>query len=291
MPMKTTNVFVSYSHRDEDLVKPVVQLLRANQSLVFQDIDSIQPGKKWRDEIAKGIAESHLVIVFWCDHANASEEVEKEWKTAIELRKDLLPLLLDATPLPPQLAAFQWIDFQDAVGANHMLMTELFGSSVGSAAEPIEDLSYTNDYSEVDQVQSEPYGFWKTLTRGVGVVIGIAGLFALGMFISTWEVTNRLWFAVFIVFAGGLAYLWRSRLITSTQITLGVPGGTTTHEPKDFYKSSKPTSEILLGSPSSEHVDFDSMTLSLAGQIEVEIVRRTEIGQDAQMPPPISSQG
>jgi hypothetical protein len=122
MPSPSTNVFVSYSHADASLVAPVVKLLRVNKSLVFQDIDDIQPGKRWRSEIAKALAESHLVVVFWCGHASRSNEVSKEWKAAIEQEKDLLPLLLDATPLPPELGEFQWIDFRGMVGANHNLI-------------------------------------------------------------------------------------------------------------------------------------------------------------------------
>jgi TIR domain len=119
MPDESTNVFVSYSHADSLLVSPVVKLLRVNKSLVFQDFDTIQPGKRWRGEIAKGLAESRLVVVFWCTHASQSNEVSKEWRAAIEQKKDLLPLLLDPTPLPPELAEFQWIDFRGTVGANH----------------------------------------------------------------------------------------------------------------------------------------------------------------------------
>ncbi|MGZ8424162.1 MAG: toll/interleukin-1 receptor domain-containing protein [Candidatus Binatia bacterium] len=119
MPSQSTNVFVSYSHADVSLVAPVVQLLRVNKSLVFQDFDGIQPGKRWRSEIAKALTDSHLVVVFWCDHARRSDEVSKEWNAAIEQEKDLLPVLLDSTPLPSALDEFQWIDFRGTVGANH----------------------------------------------------------------------------------------------------------------------------------------------------------------------------
>jgi hypothetical protein len=119
MPGQIFNVFVSYSHSDASLVAPVVKLLRVNKSLVFQDTDRIAPGKKWRDQIAKALAESNLVVVFWCDHARGSTEVSSEWKAAIEQEKDLLPLLLDGTPLPPELEQFQWIDFRGVVGATH----------------------------------------------------------------------------------------------------------------------------------------------------------------------------
>ena len=115
----TIKVFVSYSHADAPLVAPVVRLLRVNKSLVFQDADGIAPGTRWRDEIARALSESNLVVVFWCDHAFRSDEVSSEWRAAIEQGKDLLPLLLDATPLPSELGAFQWIDFRGTVGANH----------------------------------------------------------------------------------------------------------------------------------------------------------------------------
>ena len=119
MRNQTINVFISYSHVDAALVAPVVRLLRVNRSLVFQDSDRIPPGKRWRGEIAKALARSNLVIVFWCHHASRSNEVSNEWRAAIELAKDLLPLLLDSTPLPSELADFQWIDFRATVGTNH----------------------------------------------------------------------------------------------------------------------------------------------------------------------------
>lgn len=112
-------VFVSYSRDDESLVAPIVRLLRVNTSYVFQDLDGIRPGKRWREEIARGIAESNLVVVFWCRHALMSASVSEEWTAAIEQKKDMLPLLLDATPLPKPLSEFQYIDFRGTVGDNH----------------------------------------------------------------------------------------------------------------------------------------------------------------------------
>lgn len=112
-------VFVSYSRDDESLVAPIVRLLRVNTSYVFQDVDGIRPGKRWREEIARAIAESDLVVVFWCRHALTSASVSEEWTAAIEQKKDLLPLLLDGTTLPKPLSEFQYIDFRATVGDNH----------------------------------------------------------------------------------------------------------------------------------------------------------------------------
>lgn len=115
MKAPNTNVFVSYSHDDSPLVGPVVKLLRANKSLVFLDSDNIPGGSKWRDEIAGALKQAQLVVVFWCGHSSTSNAVCNEWSAAINLGKDVLPLLLDATPLPDQLREYQWIDFRSVV--------------------------------------------------------------------------------------------------------------------------------------------------------------------------------
>ncbi len=117
----STKVFISYCHADTGLVNPVVKLLRANQTFVFQDIDHIRPGKQWRNELDQALDKSELVVVFWCEHASRSIEVAKEWKTALAQKKDVLPLLLDSTPLPEGLDRFQWIDFRATFGENHKM--------------------------------------------------------------------------------------------------------------------------------------------------------------------------
>lgn len=114
-----SNIFVSYSHTDSPLVAPIVSLLRASNAFVFRDADSIRPGKRWRDEIGTAIHEASIVVVFWCHHASTSQEVRKEYNAAIAQGKDVLPLLLDETPLPGPLDDFQYIDFREAFGNAH----------------------------------------------------------------------------------------------------------------------------------------------------------------------------
>src|SRR5262245_48912246 len=123
------SVFVSYSHNDVALVTPIVKLLRLNRSLVFQDTDSIELGKKWREQAGRALADARLVVLFWCVHWSHSSEVASEYKSALNTGKDLLPVLLDATPLPAELSEFQWIDFRGTVGANH-------AGGVTTSAEP-----------------------------------------------------------------------------------------------------------------------------------------------------------
>lgn len=163
MSNPTINLFVSYSHADAVLVAPVVALLRINNSFVFQDITDIKPSKKWRGQIDDALNKADLVVVFWCDHANKSDLVKIEWSSAVLQEKDLLPLLLDDTPLPPELAQYQWIDFQKVVGANH------------KAIEPSD--WFLQDRTEVRYVAYESpktISLWQRFV--IGSLVGLAAL-------------------------------------------------------------------------------------------------------------------
>jgi hypothetical protein len=114
------NVFVSYSPADDQLVSAIVSLLSAsNSALVYCDADSLRTSGRWREELGTAISAANVVLVFWCHHSNTSYEVRKEFALALEQGKDVLPLLLDGTPLPTRLSGCRAIDFRARVGAIH----------------------------------------------------------------------------------------------------------------------------------------------------------------------------
>jgi hypothetical protein len=113
-------LFISYSHTDANLIHPLVAMLCAAKSAaVFLDRQSIPPGADWRASVAKGIYEADVMFLFWCNHSAASEEVRREYETAIKAAKKVIPSLLDSTPLPDVLHRLQWIDFRSTVAGSH----------------------------------------------------------------------------------------------------------------------------------------------------------------------------
>ena len=114
--MADCSVFMSYSRHDAPLVGPLTQMLRAAGGEVFRDMDSIQPGTKWRVAIASAIDSCQTFLLFWCAHAAASREGAAEYEQAIQLDRLIVPVILDGELLPEQLADYQAIDLSFALG-------------------------------------------------------------------------------------------------------------------------------------------------------------------------------
>jgi hypothetical protein len=104
-------VFMSYSRGDEGFVGPFTEILRAVGTGVFRDRDDIPPGKKWQPLVEESLAASDTVLVFWSQNAANSKAVKKEYEDAARLGKDIIPVLMDDTELPPLLKEYQSVKF------------------------------------------------------------------------------------------------------------------------------------------------------------------------------------
>jgi TIR domain len=82
--------------------------------VVFWDQD-LTPGEEWFPRICAAIDRSQHLFVFWCSHSAASVEVQREFLYALSRKKRVVPLLVDNTPLAPELAAIHGIDLRKVV--------------------------------------------------------------------------------------------------------------------------------------------------------------------------------
>ena len=118
---------MSYSRHDAPLVGPLTQLLRAAGGDIFRDLDSIQPGTKWRVAISSAIDSCQTFLLFWCAHAARSQEVRSEYEQAIALDRLVVPIVLDGELLPQELAEYQAIDLTSVLGSHVMDVPGLKG--------------------------------------------------------------------------------------------------------------------------------------------------------------------
>lgn len=78
---------------------------------VWVDLD-LQPGQPWRRAIAQRVCAADRVVVVWSQYAAGSVELAAEWRQALACGRRVVPVLLDASPLPPELGARQAVDWR-----------------------------------------------------------------------------------------------------------------------------------------------------------------------------------
>lgn len=113
-----TDVFISYSHDDQERVRRLVQALEAEGYSVWWD-HTIPPGQSWDTFIARGIREAKAAIVVWSRHSVGSEWVKEE---ATLSRGDgkYIPVCVDDVSPPMGFARIQAANLVDWSGdRNH----------------------------------------------------------------------------------------------------------------------------------------------------------------------------
>ena len=114
------DVFLSYCRANLAEAQQLQHTLQAQGLSIWRDQESIYGGQQWPKAIGEGIAAGKIFVLLWSKEASASHFVEFEWNTAIALRKVIVPVLLDTTPLPPSLRAIHSIAYADIADATHL---------------------------------------------------------------------------------------------------------------------------------------------------------------------------
>ncbi|MEB2774059.1 toll/interleukin-1 receptor domain-containing protein [Algoriphagus sp. D3-2-R+10] len=114
------NVFLSYSRNNVAEAKQIQQLLLEKGIAVWRDQESIYGGQQWPKAIGEGIANHSLFVLLWSKEAANSHFVEFEWNTALALRKVLIPVQLDETPLPPSLQAIHSVSYISFLNTDYL---------------------------------------------------------------------------------------------------------------------------------------------------------------------------
>ena len=100
-------LFISYASEDRAIVQPLAKLLRASGNEIFIDHENLDYGSDWKDQLNAAIKKSKRLLLFWSRHASESKFVEEEWRNALQAEGcSVVPIMLDATPLPNELKKF-----------------------------------------------------------------------------------------------------------------------------------------------------------------------------------------
>jgi len=110
--MSTANAqtVILYSQRDAREAQRIHRIA-VMYSIVLRDVE-IPPGEPWRATVAGWIREAKTVLILWSANAAESDELAAEWRQALASPARVVPVLLDATPLPGELAGRQAVDWR-----------------------------------------------------------------------------------------------------------------------------------------------------------------------------------
>jgi hypothetical protein len=109
MISKGHDVFLSYSSKDEEWVKPLLQGLRRLGYLVFFAPDSVPLTEDFRKTLLRSIRVSRKMVLCWSKSASQSEVVKVEYIAALHAGKEVVLWFLDDTPPPVMLQNSQGI--------------------------------------------------------------------------------------------------------------------------------------------------------------------------------------
>ena len=78
------SAFASYASPDREKVVQRVQGITATGVKVYLDVASLHTGHQWQPQLFHAIESSDVFYLFWSRFAKASENVETEWRAALE---------------------------------------------------------------------------------------------------------------------------------------------------------------------------------------------------------------
>ena len=81
------DIFISYSHRDTEIVKNCKKAYEALGHNVLIDFETLRSGQKWNAELMRMIERANIFQLFWSENSSTSEYCRQEWQHALKLNR------------------------------------------------------------------------------------------------------------------------------------------------------------------------------------------------------------
>jgi hypothetical protein len=126
-PGRPHDLFISYSHVDEEWVLQLFASLRQRGVDAWLDQEALDPGAEFPTWVEMGIQESRAFGIVITPASMHSQWVRRELSIALELHQQhrirLIPIrLAPDEPLPPELRSHTWVDFtHDRYAYEHLV--------------------------------------------------------------------------------------------------------------------------------------------------------------------------
>jgi hypothetical protein len=109
-------IFVSYARRDKPFVDRLMRDLSEAGVPLWRDVDDIEPGANWPEQISKALRHAAGLIYVSSEHSERSPWIQQELREVLARSGRVFPIVLDdegAKHMPPSLREIQWVDFRE----------------------------------------------------------------------------------------------------------------------------------------------------------------------------------
>jgi TIR domain len=134
------HTFISYAREDAAFALALAERLQARGLTLWVDQWNIGPGADWDKAIDQGLQDCANFLIILSPDAVASNEVRGELRTALNNRKDVVPVLYRPCEIPRPLKNVQYLDISDSGvvtdTALDQLARALHESTAGNRFEP-----------------------------------------------------------------------------------------------------------------------------------------------------------
>ena len=143
--MTASKTFVSYSHADDAVARRVTACLRSANIPVWIDDDDILPGQRWDRAIEAAIDECSDFVVLLSNNSVVSDIVLDEVNYALEMKKRVLPVVIEPCKVPMRLKRLEFIRFDADYEASQKRLVDAFadpGARVSTLDEQASSFAY-----------------------------------------------------------------------------------------------------------------------------------------------------
>lgn len=106
-------IFIAYDHEHQLFATRLARSLSNVGAEVWIDIEDIPLGAKWHNAIQQGLDTCEIMLLVITPQSMKSENVEEEWRFFKDVKKPIIPILLERAEVNYQLRSLQYIDFEN----------------------------------------------------------------------------------------------------------------------------------------------------------------------------------
>lgn len=140
------HVFIIYARDDLETARRLAGLMGGVGLSPWLDVDELVPGQVWKSEVLKALEESSVAVILVSKSIEKSSFVREEINAAMKLLQSrdanvvpIVPVRIDDSVVPEQLAQIQWVDLREKGSEEKLLKglahaTGLTLRSTGSVA-------------------------------------------------------------------------------------------------------------------------------------------------------------